>query len=298
MGEAALLMNGEPLTPEQVQHYRTEGYVVVESLFGEADLTKIDSTIRELTARAVSGEEMSQILELEPEAIDGQRVPRRIFSPYDQHDAFRDLAHDARILDRIESLIGPNFNLQHSKLNMKPAKVGSVVDWHQDLAYFPHTNDDLVTTLIYLDDATQENGCLQVLPRHHHHYFDHTDRDGRFAGMIREDLSDGRFGRPVPLAAPAGSVIFMHCITPHSSLPNRSSRARRTLIYEYRAADSYPIYYSEMTAVAEAKKRPIRGQPAPFARFGGPPPLIPNVGKYASLYELQAQSKHKLAEKG
>jgi phytanoyl-CoA hydroxylase len=298
MGEAALLMNRERLTPEQIQHYRVEGYVVVESLFGAADLAKIDATIRALTARAVGGEEMSQILELEPEPVDGQRVPRRIFSPYDQHDAFRDLAHDSRILDRIESLIGPSFNLQHSKLNMKPAKVGSVVDWHQDLAYFPHTNDDLVTTLIYLDDAAEENGCLQVLPRHHHHYFDHTDHDGRFAGMISEDLSDGRFGRPVPLAAPAGSVIFMHCITPHSSLPNRSNRARRTLIYEYRAADAYPIYYSEMTAVAEAKKRPIRGQPAPFARFGGPPPLIPNVGKYASLYELQAQSKHKLAEKG
>lgn len=29
---------------------------------------------------------------------------------------------------------------------------------------FPHTNDDLVTTLVYLDDATEENGCLQVLP--------------------------------------------------------------------------------------------------------------------------------------
>ncbi len=69
-------------------------------------------------------------LELEPEPVDGQRVPRRIFNPYDQHQAFRDLAEDPRLLDRVESLIGPDFNLQHSKLNMKPAKVGSVVDWH------------------------------------------------------------------------------------------------------------------------------------------------------------------------
>jgi ectoine hydroxylase-related dioxygenase (phytanoyl-CoA dioxygenase family) len=289
-------MTGEPLTPLEIEHYRREGYVVVESLFGADDLARIYATIRALVERALGGEDPSQILELEPEALDGERVPRRIFSPYDQHAAFRDLAHDERLLDRIESLIGPNFNLQHSKLNMKPAKIGSIVEWHQDLAYFPHTNDDLVTTLIYLDDATEENGCLQVLPRHHHHYFDHAGPDGRFAGMIAEDLSDGRFGRPVPLAAPAGSVIFMHCITPHSSLPNRSSRGRRTLIYEYRAADSYPIYYSEMTAVAEAKYRPIRGQPAPHARFGGPPPLIPKVGKYTSLYELQAQAKSQVAE--
>lgn len=288
-------MTTYPLTPEQVRHYRIEGYVVAESVFGRADLATIDETIRELTDRALGGEDMSRILELEPEPLDGRRVPRRIFNPYDQHPAFRALAEDPRLLDRIESLIGPDFNLQHSKLNMKPAKVGSIVDWHQDLAYFPHTNDDLVTTLIYLDDATEENGCLQVLPRHQHHFFDHTGPDGKFAGMIREDLSDGRFGKPVSLAAPAGSAIFMHCITPHASLPNRSSRPRRTLIYEYRAADAYPIYYGEMTAVAEAKQRPIRGRPAPFARFGGPPPLIPNVGKYASLYELQAQTKTKLA---
>jgi phytanoyl-CoA hydroxylase len=287
-----------PLTDEEIRQYQIEGYIVVESIFDRAELRGIDAAISELTERALGGEDMAKILELEPEPIDGRRVPRRIFSPYDQHQAFRDLAEDARLLDRIESLIGPNLNLHHSKLNMKPAQVGSVVDWHQDLSYFPHTNDDLVTTLVYLDDATEENGCLQVLPRHQHHFFDHTGPDGKFAGMISEDLSDGRFGKPVSLAAPAGSAIFMHCVTPHSSLPNRSPRPRRTLIFEYRAADSYPIYYGEMTTVAESKLRPLRGRPAPFARFGGPAPLIPDVGRYASLYELQAQAKAKLQGKG
>jgi ectoine hydroxylase-related dioxygenase (phytanoyl-CoA dioxygenase family) len=248
----------------------------------------VESAIQELTRRALaSPTEMSAILELEP--TEGEAVPRRIFSPYDQHEAFRDLATDERLLDAIESLIGPNFNLQHSKLNMKPAKVGSPVEWHQDMAYFPHTNDDLVTTLVYLDDATEENGCLQVLPRRHTHYFNHSAADGRFAGMITEDLSE--FGWPRLLAAPAGSVIFMHCITPHASLPNRSTQPRRTLIYEYRANDAFPIYYGEMTNIAEAKYRPIRGVPARFARFGGPRPPIPTVGRYTSLYELQAETK-------
>ena len=152
---------------------------------------------------------------------------------------------------------------------MKPAKVGSVVEWHQDLAYFPHTNVDLVSTLIYLDEATEENGCLQVLPRHHHHFFEHSDAEGRFVGMISEDLSNSRFGRPIPLTAPAGSVIFMHCLTPHSSLPNRSPHPRRTLIFEYRAADAFPIWYGPMTAKGEAIHRPIRGRTARFADVMG-----------------------------
>jgi phytanoyl-CoA hydroxylase len=280
-----------PLTAAQIAHYQTEGYVVVDSVLDADDLGRVEATICALTDRAVAGHDMAHVLELEPEPVNGRRVPRRIYSPYDQDESFRRLATDPRILDRIESLIGPDFNLQHSKLNMKPARVGSVVEWHQDLAYFPHTNDDLVTTLVYLDDATEENGCLQVLPRHHHHFFDHSAPDGSFMGMIREDLADGRFGRPVSLAAPAGSVIFMHCITPHSSLPNRSSQPRRTLIFEYRAADSFPIWYGEQTAAAEAKLRPIRGQASRFARFGGPAPLVPQVTKYSSLYELQSKSK-------
>ena len=280
-----------PLSESEIAHYRTEGFVVVESLFKADDLRRVDATIRAMVDRALSGEDMSHVLELEPEPVDGQRVPRRVYNPYDQHETFRNLANDPRLLDRIESLVGPDFNLQHSKLNMKPAKVGSVVDWHQDLAYFPHTNDDLVTTLVYLDDATEENGCLQVLPRHHHHYFNHATPDGKFSGMITENLDGNRFGRPVSLAAPAGSAIFMHCITPHSSLPNRSTRPRRTLIFEYRANDAFPIWYGPMTSKAEVNFRPVRGKPARFARFGGPPPLVPMVDEYASLYELQARTK-------
>ena len=196
------------LSDVQIDHYRTEGFVVVERLFGADDLARVDTTIRQMTEQALVGGDFSKVLELEPEPVDGKRVPRRIFNPYDQHETFRALAHDPRLLDKIESLIGGDFNLQHSKLNMKPAKVGSPVEWHQDMAYFPHTNDDLVTTLVYLDDATEENGCLQVLPRHHTHYFNHAGPDGRFAGMITENLAD--FGKPRSLPAPAGSAIFMH----------------------------------------------------------------------------------------
>jgi phytanoyl-CoA hydroxylase len=276
-------------TEEQIEQYRYDGFLVVERLFDMDDLARVDETIRQMTEQALAGGDYSKILEMEPQPVDGRRVPRRIFNPYDQHETFRQLAHDPRLLDRVESLIGGRFNLQHSKLNMKPAKVGSPVEWHQDMAYFPHTNDDLVTTLVYLDDATEENGCLQVLPRHHTHYFNHAGPDGRFAGMITEDLR--AFGQPRSLPASAGSAIFMHCITPHASLPNCSNHPRRTLIYEYRANDSFPIYYGEMTNLAEAKFRLVRGQAARFARFGGPRPLIPNVGKYTSLYELQTRAK-------
>jgi phytanoyl-CoA hydroxylase len=280
------------LTEAQLAHFRTEGYVVVPGLFDATELGRTYEAIRELTRKAIASSDSGAVLEVEPEKIDGEYVPRRIYDPFEQHEAFRALATSPKIFDRITALIGPDFGIQHSKLNMKPARVGSVVDWHQDLAYFPHTNDDLVTTLVYLDDATEENGCLQVLPRHQHHFFKHALPDGSFAGLITEEIADGRHGTPVPLPAPAGSVIFMHCILPHASLPNRSPKPRRTLIFEYRAADSFPIYFGEAVKLSESKAHHLHGKPATTARFSGPPPVIPRVkAQMKSLYEMQLAAK-------
>jgi phytanoyl-CoA hydroxylase len=284
-----------PLTAAEVEHYQREGYLVANSVFAAQDLAKVDQTIDEITSRALAAGSYENVLEVEPELVDGRRLVRRIYNPFEQHDAFRALACDDRLLDRIECLIGPSIQLQHSKLNMKPARVGSPVEWHQDLSYFPHTNADLVTALIYLDDAAQENGCLQVIPRQHHRYLPSQTVDGVFAGMISEDIKG--YGEPVPLPGPAGSVILMHCLTPHSSLTNRSSKPRRTLIFEYRPADAYPIYYGPRVANEEKYAHQLRGQPSPYARFDGPPPLIPNMpANFKSLYQLQEDTRHRVVE--
>lgn len=278
---------------KDIGQYRREGYLLCESLLSSEDLRAVNQTIQEIVKSALRSGNHQNILELEPEQVGGEPVVRRIYQPFEQHQAFRDMAADPRILDRVESLIGPSIQLQHSKLNMKSALAGSPVEWHQDLTYFPHTNPDLVTVLIYLDRATTENGCLQVLPRLHDRFLEcHTD-DGLFAGAITEDLS--RYGPPVHLEGPAGSVIFMHCMTPHSSLPNYSPYPRRTLIFEYRAGDSYPIYHGPKVSQDERHVRQLRGQRARHARLAGPPALIPAMPEnFKSLFQLQEETKLKL----
>ena len=56
--------------------------------------------------------------------------------------------------------IGPSIRyINQEKVNMKPPQsASSVVTWHQDWAFFPHTNDSLVTVCIAIDDCTRENG--------------------------------------------------------------------------------------------------------------------------------------------
>jgi ectoine hydroxylase-related dioxygenase (phytanoyl-CoA dioxygenase family) len=193
------------------------------------------------------------------------------------------------MLDAVGSLIGPDLLFHYSKVNMKPAAVGSAVEWHQDLAYYPLTNDSSVTLLVYLDDASVRNGCLQVLSgRHRDPSLSHT-RSGYFVGKITEPIDEAK---AIPLEGKAGTAIFMHCLTPHSSVVNASSQPRRTLILGYRSADAYPIYTGEATIQNEAHVRQVRGVPSPVARFSFRSfPVPPQKQKTASLYELQELSR-------
>ena len=88
----------EQLSAEQKEQYRIEGYVVLDSFFPRHTLDKIDATVQSLVDHALTGEDMSKILELEPEPVEGRRVPHRIYSPFHQHEEFRQLATDPGLL--------------------------------------------------------------------------------------------------------------------------------------------------------------------------------------------------------
>ena len=275
-----------PLGEDEIEQYHREGWLVVEGVLDAETLAKIDSALTEVYDAALADEETKNYIEFEPANSTESPSVRRVIDPYARHEVFRAVAHDVRVVDRVESLLGPDIDLQHSKLNWKPARVGSPVDWHQDLGYYPHTNDGVLAVLIYLDDAGEENGCVQVMPGQHHRYLDHTAPGGSFAGRIVDPSIAEMAAQPLP--AVAGSAIFIHGLTPHASLPNESDHSRRTLIFAYRAGDAYPLYYGAVTVADEAAARLVRGQRAHHARFGGPSPIVPRIDGTSSLYELQA----------
>jgi hypothetical protein len=87
--------------------------------------------------------------------------------------------------------------------------------------------------------------CLQMIPGYHNgNLLDHV-QDGYYVGKIVEPIDESQ---AVPVEGKAGTAIFMHCMTPHASVTNRS---RRTLILSYRAADSFPIYSGDVTGELE-----------------------------------------------
>ena len=54
-----------------------------------------------------------------------------------------------------------------NKINIKAPEYGAAVEWHQDWAFYPHANDDLLAIGVALDDCEEENGPLMVIPGSH-----------------------------------------------------------------------------------------------------------------------------------
>lgn len=277
------------LTSKQVNQYKQEGYCVCDGFLSSDEVSGILKEIDNISAGATVAKHDKTRMEMEPhQTPDGTRI-RRIYEPCTYYQRFRELSQSAALLDALEQLLGPDLQFHYSKINMKPPAIGSVVEWHQDLAYYPLTNQDSLAVLFYLDDADRTNGCLQVIPAAHRgRLLDHT-RDGIFQGRITELVDQSR---AVPLEGKAGTAIFMNGMTPHSSAPNSSSRPRRTLILSYRAADAFPIFIEGMTASQEVHSRLVRGERPAAARFAMASFPIPRYPKQTkSLYELQELSR-------
>ncbi|QMU75822.1 phytanoyl-CoA dioxygenase family protein [Streptacidiphilus sp. PB12-B1b] len=276
---------GITLSQGQVDFYRENGFCVAEGIFDAAVIEQARAVVDGLLSSA----DLASVAEAEPE--DGSRA-RRIWAPTSRDKLFAGIAEDTRLLDAVEQLIGPDIVLQYSKLNVKPPRVGSVVEWHQDFAYYPHTNTDLVATLIYLDDATRENACLRVVPGSHRHGLFKHEADGHFVGKVASPADAGLDDATVTdCEGPAGSVVFIHPLLLHSSEKNLSDMYRRVFIPSYRAADALPIYYGPHAAHNEPTAKLVRGTtPRTVRSEPGQWQLPIAAAEFNSLYQVQEGS--------
>ncbi|MGP3925978.1 phytanoyl-CoA dioxygenase family protein [Streptomyces sp. 8N616] len=276
---------GKSLTDDQVEFYRENGFCIAEGIIDNSLVEKA----RNVIDRLISSPEVGDVAELEP---GDQTKARRIWSPTTRDEVFAQIAEDTRLLDAAAQLIGDDIVLQYSKLNVKPPHVGSVVEWHQDFSYYPHTNTDLLACLIYLDDATRENACLKVAAGSHRRGILSHDVDGFFGGKITS-LADVGVDEAtvVDCEGTAGTVVFLHPLAAHASARNTSDRYRRVFIPAYRSADALPIYYGPHAAHNEPTAKLVRGKPAMTARCESGVWRLPlAAAEFNSLYEIQEGS--------
>ena len=174
-----------------------------------------------------------------------------------------------------------------SKLNFKPAGGNAKIDWHQDWAFYPHTNDDLLALGVMIEDCTAENGPLMVIPGSHRGPLYNHHRGGIFVGAIDPVDLGAAAGRAVELTARAGSISIHHVRTVHASRDNLTATERPLLLLSYAAADAFPVFYGP--DLAEFNARILRGAATLDARITDVPIRLPlpRAKGVGSIYDNQ-----------
>ena len=280
------------ITTQQIQQYREVGAVVVPGLLDEPTRLHMKSVLADWVEGSRQVTAHTDLYDLEPGHTAADPRVRRIKKPHQAHPVFYEFARSKALADCLRALLGNSARLYGSKLNLKASGFGSPVEWHQDWAFYPHTNDDILTVGVMLDDTTLENGAMYVLPGSHTGpTYDHHGADGYFCGAIDPDTSGLDFSKALACEGPAGSCSFHHVRAIHGSAQNTSAKSRGLLLYEVAADDSFPLLgvnnyedfksrllYGEETVQPRFREAPVR-MPLPPAKYQG------------SIYENQTGGK-------
>jgi ectoine hydroxylase-related dioxygenase (phytanoyl-CoA dioxygenase family) len=283
------------LSQDRIERFRRDGYLMVEDAVTAGQLR----AMRAMIAGWVE-ESRAHARPFGPETVDGRPrfdmgaehhperpALRRINNPSDLYAPFTEVMTDAPVVDMVADLIGPDVKFHHDKINLKLPGSQTEVHYHQDFLFTPHTNDDIVTALIMLDDVTERNGCLTVVPGSHRGPLYSLFDGDRFVGRIDEAADRALRPHRVPVTGPAGSVCLMHTRLAHGSEPNRGDRPRGLYICVYTAADAVPLARNPMPNPNEG--RIVRGVRRRVARLTVDAVELPEQPKSASFFTVQGQ---------
>lgn len=285
------------ITPKEIEFYREQGYLVVDDVINAAQLDALRAELCDLVAKAATVSENDEVYDLESTHTKAEPRVRRIKLPHKVMPSVAAVARNSALVDILTKLIGPGVRFQTSKLNMKSAGYGAAVEWHQDWAFYPHTNDDLLAVGVLLDDVDESNGPLQIVPGSHKGpVYDHHS-GGFFCGAIDPTQCDVDFSSAVPLLGRAGACTFHHVRAIHGSALNHSNRSRNLLLFQFTAVDAWPLI-ERVDDIAEYDANIVAGEPTLLPRVS-PVPVrlpLPPAPKQGSIYENQRTLSNRFFE--
>jgi ectoine hydroxylase-related dioxygenase (phytanoyl-CoA dioxygenase family) len=231
----------ETLDDDAFRQYQREGYLLVGDALPAETIDAARTRLREYThgdREAPFQTMLEPAVEAGDAEVDEAGDAVRKYEGLDmvrEDDVFRSLAEADGIVDPVADLLGPDLKLLRSAAMMKPPRVGSEKGLHQDAAYYPIQPRDHLTAWIPLDEATPENGCMQVVPGGHlEGPKEHVTQEYATDIVIPEEEYDEYVAVPME----PGDVLFTHCLTPHKTAPNTTDSPRRALIDSYMHARS------------------------------------------------------------
>jgi L-proline 4-hydroxylase len=219
-----------------VAEYEEVGHIFRPGLLSAEEVATINDELDKIVA---DGQRPGLVLEKD------ERTLRSVFNPHLYSNVLARLVRHPRVLGAVEDLLGEPVYVFQLVVNNKAPFNGDMWYWHQD--YPTYRADDhipecrMVNVLIFLDEVTQFNGPLMVVPGSHRMESEWPDESTqgtsykiRYSGtgVIEAEVQRGGIVAPT---GPAGSVMFMHPNVLHGSGSNLSPWRRRLISLTYNA---------------------------------------------------------------
>jgi len=242
-------MSNTRFTADELAEYERDGFVIVRQLFDRAEM-------RTLLDFARGDEKLAGAAYARKDAT-GASTKLALWNKAGD-DLYSLFSRSARIVDRVEQVLGGEAYHWHSKMMLKEPRVGGAWEWHQDYGYWYDNGclyPDLCSAMIAVDRASKANGCLQVLRGsqrigrlEHGKTGEQTGADLEHveAALARHEL--------VYVEMEAGDTLFFHANLLHRSDQNRSDEPRWSLISCYNARHNNPYKESRHPLYEPLKK--------------------------------------------
>ena len=218
------------------QQFAEDGFFLAKGVFSPDEVTELERDFDRIVAQISGGGESVNATWGGPEMARLGAKDKVVIHTHNvqQYSAawLRAFVHP-RFLAAAGSILGEDIVLHHSKLFQKPPEKGAPFPMHQDWDYFPTIHDSMIAAVVHVGRATDEMGCLRVVPGSH--------KTGRVAHSGGQHENEFLLAHPLESATPCpaepGDVLFFHYFTLHGSMPNRSPETRKTVLVQMHRGD-------------------------------------------------------------
>ena len=226
------------LTREQVEFYNEHGYLRIPNVFSSDEVAamreELDWMIADWADKGIgwTGPWRKQYMN------DENAEKAFLIAMHDLQfygESWNRCVSNPRLVQCMADILGPNVELHHSTMHVKPPETGHLFPMHQDWAFYKHEDGRYVDVLVHLDDTCHENGEIRFIDGSHKlgalEHVTMTDEGPCTPHLPFEDYS---LDDTVPVPAKAGDVVIFNIFTIHGSYLNTTPDMRRMVRVGYR----------------------------------------------------------------
>ncbi|HIG54235.1 MAG TPA: phytanoyl-CoA dioxygenase family protein [Candidatus Latescibacteria bacterium] len=241
------------LDQQQIDGFDRDGFLTISNLLSADEVAELSDALDKVLATGPDG-----FVEGEPQPVsfrslsgDEKHPVWQIVNIWEAMPAFEKLIYHPAIVEGISQLAGQqDLMVWHDQIQYKPAQYGGSTHWHQDAPLWPIIKPMTpVSAWIPFDDATEENGCMWMVPGSHKWgnqiEFLRTQGDLSLLDNFKdlqgfEPPADAEIrtieAQPRPVLC--GEVSFHHSLTWHGSPFNQSQWPRRAIAIHYMTGEA------------------------------------------------------------